>query len=59
MSHELVTNNSNGITEVKATSELRNDGSFHSKSEYLKAGKWVPGHEVTCHADAKAEVIFK
>ncbi|MBI3416634.1 MAG: hypothetical protein HY043_15180 [Verrucomicrobia bacterium] len=59
VSHELVTNNSNGITEVKATSELRNDGSFHNKSEYLKEGKWVPGHEATYRVDAKAEVIFK
>ena len=59
ISHELVTGNPNGITEVKATAELRSDGSFHNKSEYLKEGQWVPGHEVTYREDPKAEVIFK
>jgi len=58
-SHETVTGSAEGVTEVKATSELRPDGTMHSKSEYLKEGKWVPGHEVTYKEDPKAEVVFK
>lgn len=58
-SHETVTGSAEGVTEVKATSELRPDGTMHTKSEYLKEGKWVPGHEVTYKEDPKAEVVFK
>jgi hypothetical protein len=58
-SHEIVTGSAEGVTEVKATCELSADGTMHSKSEYLKDGKWVPGHEVTYKEDPKAEVVFK
>jgi len=58
-SHEIVTGSAEGVTEVKAISELSADGTMHSKSEYLKDGKWVPGHEVTYKEDPKAEVVFK
>ena len=58
-SHEVVTGSAEGVTEVKATGELRADGTMHSKSEYLKEGKWVSGHEVTYKEDPKAEVVFK
>jgi len=58
-SHEMVTGSAEGVTEVKAISELSADGTMHSKSEYLKDGKWVPGHEVTYKEDPKAEVVFK
>jgi hypothetical protein len=58
-SHEIVTGNAEGVTEVKATSEVSADGTMHSKSEYLKEGKWVPGHEVIYKEDSKAEVVFK
>ena len=58
-SHEVVAGSAEGITEVRAMGELRADGTMHSKSEYLKEGKWVPGHEVTYKEDAKAEVVFK
>jgi len=54
-----VTGSAEGVTEVKATCELSADGTMHSKSEYLKDGKWVPGHEVTYKEDPKAEVVFK
>jgi hypothetical protein len=57
--HETVTGSADGVTEVKSSSEIRSDGSLVSKSEYLKEGKWVPGHEVTYQEDAKAEVVFK
>ena len=59
ISHEVVTGSAEGVTEVKATSELRADGTMHTKSEYLKEGKWVPGHEVNYKEDPKAEVVFK
>ena len=58
-SHEVVTGSAEGVTEVKATSELSADGTMHSKSEYLKEGKWVPGHEVIYKEDPKAEVVFR
>ena len=58
-SHELVTGSAEGVTEVKATGEVAADGTMHSKSEYLKEGKWVPGHEVYYKEDPKAEVVFK
>jgi len=47
------------MTEVKATGEVHADGAMHSKSEYLKEGKWVPGHEVNYKEDPKAEVVFR
>lgn len=59
LSHEYVTGNEQGITEVKAITEVLPDGRFHSKSQYLKNGEWVDGHEVTYREDPKAEVIFK
>jgi hypothetical protein len=58
-SHEVVTGSAEGVTEVKSTGEVRADGTMLSKSEYLKEGKWVPGHEVTYKEDPKAEVVFK
>ena len=58
-SHETVTGSAEGVTEVRATTELRADGTMHTESEYRKEGKWVPGHEVTYKEDPKAEVVFK
>lgn len=55
----LATWEGEGVTEVRATSELRADGTLHVKSEYLKKGEWVPGHDIRYQEDAKAEVIFK
>jgi len=61
-SHEFVTGGTaegEGVTEVRATSELRPDGTLHVKSEYLKKGEWVAGHDISYREDAKAEVLFK
>jgi hypothetical protein len=58
-SHEFVTGSAEGVTEVRGTGELRADGTLVSKSEYLKEGKWMPGHEVTYREDPNAEVVFK
>lgn len=59
ISTEKVTGNENGITEVKATSELQADGILSVKSEYLAKGAWVPGHEITYKPAPDAKVIFK
>jgi hypothetical protein len=59
MTREVATGSSEGITEVRGVSEITPDGSFHVKSEYLKNGKWVPGHEVTYREDTSAKVVFQ
>ena len=59
VSHESVTGNQNGITEVRATGEMLPDGRMHSKSQYLQNGKWVDGHEIFYVEDPGAKVIFK
>ncbi len=58
ITRETVTGNANGVTEVRATSEILPD-SFHVKSEYLKNGEWTPGHEATYREDATATVKFR
>jgi len=59
ISHEMVTGNQNGITEVKATGEMLPDGKMRSKSQYLQNGKWVDGHEIFYKEDPTARVVFK
>lgn len=59
ISHEIVTGNSGGATEVRATTELRPDGTLHVRSEYLKNGEWTPGHEVTYRENKEAKVVFR
>jgi hypothetical protein len=59
ISHEMVTGNQNGITEVKATGEMLPDGKMRSKSLYLQLGKWVDGHEIFYKEDPTARVVFK
>jgi hypothetical protein len=58
-SHEFVQGNENGITEVKSTATIKEDGSLHNKSMYLKNGEWVDGHEATYVEAPDAEIIFK
>lgn len=57
--HETVSGNAGGITEVRAEFELRRDGTYHVKTEYLKDGTWSPGREATYREDAAAKVVFK
>jgi hypothetical protein len=59
ITHEVITGSAEGITEVRAVSEIHPDGTFTVKSEHLKDGKWVPGHEATYHEDSSAKVIFR
>jgi hypothetical protein len=56
---EKVAGNANGITEVRATSEVRPDGTLVTRADYIKDGKVSGGREVTYQEDAKAEVKFK
>ncbi len=58
-SREAVTGAAEGVTEVKAVSELRPDGTMQTRSEYLKNGAWVPGHEASYREAADAKVVFK
>lgn len=59
ISHETVTGNTQGITEVTSTSEILPDGRMKTSSNYLKNGRWVKGHEVLYEQDATAKVVFK
>ena len=56
---EKVTGDSDGVTEVRGTGELRPDGTLVTSSEYLKNGKWVTGHGAVYKEDPKAEVKFR
>lgn len=56
---EKVVGNENGITEVKSTSEIREDGTVKVESSYLKNGEWVKGHSVVYHESPESEIKFK
>ena len=58
-SHEYVEGNENGITEVKSTVTILEDGKLHNKSMYLKNGEWIDGHEATYVEAPGSEIIFK
>lgn len=57
-SHEVVLGRADGVTEVRATSRLRDDGSLEVVAEYLKKGTWVPGHTVVYVETPQAQVKF-
>lgn len=59
ISHEVVTGNQDGVTEVKAIGEILPGGKLRSSSQYFKNGEWVQGHEILYVEDANAQVIFK
>ncbi len=56
---EEVKGNANGITKVRATTTLKDDGGLHVKSEYYTGEKWTPGHEVNYAPSKDAKVVFK
>jgi hypothetical protein len=58
-SHEVVHGSADGITEVRATSHLKEDGTMETVSEYLRDGTWTPGHTVTYVEAPDAEVRFR
>jgi hypothetical protein len=57
--HETVEGGRDGVTEVRATTELRPGGTVHVKAEYMKDGKWQTGHEVNYREDPTAKVVFR
>lgn len=57
--HETVTGSAGGVKEVRSVGELRDDGSYHIKSEHFKDGQWQPGRETTYRRDANAKVVFR
>ena len=59
VTRDQVTGNTNGITEVRSTYELRPDGTLLSKAEYLKGNAVEGGREVTYRRDDAAKVIFR
>jgi hypothetical protein len=59
VTHEYVAGNANGVTEVRATTEIAPDRKMISRSEYLQNGKWGPGHEITYVEAPGAEVRFR
>jgi hypothetical protein len=53
LSHEVVTGNAGGVTEVRGTFEMRSDGTMHVKTEHLKDGEWTTGRETTYREDQR------
>ena len=45
VTHEKVAGSAGGVTEVRGRSEMKPDGTFLVKTEYLKEGSWVPARE--------------
>ncbi len=58
VSHEEVVGSNEGVTAVRSTSRILDDGRLESHAEYLKNGEWVPGHGVVYEEDPTAEVVF-
>jgi len=56
---EQVKGDAGGVTEVRGTSEIQSEGTFHVKAEHLKNGQWTLGHEVTYKEDPNGQVVFK
>lgn len=59
VSHEAVTGDAGGITEVKGTMVVRPDGRMHVKTQYLKSGQWVDGRDMDYLEDPQAVVRLK
>ncbi|MBE0565099.1 MAG: hypothetical protein IH621_04015 [Krumholzibacteria bacterium] len=57
--HEKVIGDPDGVTEVRSTWRLDDDGSFALASEFLKDGQWVPGHSIRYVEAPEAEVRFR
>ena len=59
VTHEHVSGNAGGVTEVRGTGEMASDGTYRIKTEYMKNGKWEPARDVVYREDASARVVFK
>jgi len=56
---EFVEGDADGVTEVRSTSRVNEDGSMHLSSEYKQNGEWVPGHEIAYVENPDAKVVFQ
>lgn len=56
---EKVENNKQGITQVRSSSVLDEQGTLKVSSEYLKDGKWVKGHGATYKRVPQTQVKFR
>ncbi len=59
ITHEFVTGNQSGVTEVEATSQIKNDGTMRVTSRFKKNSEWTEPKEIIYFEDSEAEVIFK
>lgn len=59
VTHESVTGDAGGITEVRGTSAILPDGTMRAVSRYFQNGAWVDGHEILYREDASARVVFR
>lgn len=59
LTHEEVSGNENGITQVKATSELLPDGRLRVITKYFKNGAWEDGRDMTYEESSGTQVLFR
>ncbi|HPI72123.1 MAG TPA: hypothetical protein PK843_08715 [bacterium] len=59
VSHEMVTNNAHGITEVRSTSQFLPDGRMHTVSEFKQNGQWVHGHTIDYVESPESRMVFR
>ena len=59
LTNEEVSGNENGITKVKATSELLSDGRMRVITKYFKNGAWEDGRDMTYEESNGAQVLFR
>jgi hypothetical protein len=59
ITHEEVTGDANGTTQVKGSTELLPDGKMRVKTSYFKNGAWEDGRDMVYHESPGAEVRFK
>jgi hypothetical protein len=56
---EQVVGSTEGVTEVRATTELLPDGKMRVRSRHLKNGEWVEARNMLYEAAPAAQVVFK
>ncbi len=59
VTHEEVTGNEEGTTEVQTITELLTDARMRVKTRYFKKGQWEDGRDMTYDVTPGAQVLFK
>jgi hypothetical protein len=57
--HETVSGQANGVSEVRGETQMLPNQAFRVKTQYLKNGSWTPGRDTTYRAAPTAKVVFK